>query len=224
MSKCSDGFGMNFDDPNFGVDATAGESLILTLASVSLDVPVEDAEKNDSAVVPSSSADAADDVVTPCRSRVAAIIDDSSMSDSCLTVNSCSSPKNSPPVASGVHQMLPHQHVKFTPPILKCPRCTTPPESPVTHDCAVHRSSHRQPPPLAPTVTSGHRCKLLHEGNIQLCRLNHTRTIVSKIMNSKYLRRWESHYLILGISEIRSAEVRFLFFWCRFSHIFGFVR
>lgn len=38
-----------------------------------------------------------------------------------------------------------------------------------------------------------------------MCRLNHTRTIVSKIMNSKYLRRWESHRIILDHSEIRSA-------------------
>lgn len=48
------------------------------------------------------------------------------------------------------------------------------------------------------------RCKLLSEGDIQLCRLNHTRTIVSKIMNSKYLRRWESHHLLLDNCEIRS--------------------
>jgi hypothetical protein len=52
------------------------------------------------------------------------------------------------------------------------------------------------------------RCKLLHEGDIQLCRLNHTRTIVSKIMNSKYLRRWESHHLVLDNCELRSATVR----------------
>lgn len=61
--------------------------------------------------------------------------------------------------------------------------------------------------------SSGHggagssRCKLLHEGDIQLCRLNHTRTIVSKIMNSKYLRRWESHHLVLSNGEIRSLTV-----------------
>ena len=51
------------------------------------------------------------------------------------------------------------------------------------------------------------RCKLLSEGDIQLCRLNHTRTIVSKIMNSKYLRRWESHRLLLDSCEIRSNTV-----------------
>lgn len=51
------------------------------------------------------------------------------------------------------------------------------------------------------------RCKLISEGDIQLCRLNHTRTIVSKIMNSKYLRRWESHHLLLDSCEIRSNTV-----------------
>jgi len=55
--------------------------------------------------------------------------------------------------------------------------------------------------------TGSSRCKLLHEGDIQLCRLNHTRTIVSKIMNSKYLRRWESHHLVLDSCEIRSQMV-----------------
>lgn len=51
----------------------------------------------------------------------------------------------------------------------------------------------------------GPRCKLIHEGDIQVCRLNHTRTIISKIMNSKYLRRWEAHRIILGASEIIST-------------------
>lgn len=53
----------------------------------------------------------------------------------------------------------------------------------------------------------GPRCKLIHEGDIQVCRLNHTRTIISKIMNSKYLRRWEAHRIILGASEIISTTV-----------------
>lgn len=53
----------------------------------------------------------------------------------------------------------------------------------------------------------GQRFKLLLEGDIQLCRLDHTRTVVSKIMNSKYLRRWESHHLNLGNSEIFSTTV-----------------
>lgn len=49
--------------------------------------------------------------------------------------------------------------------------------------------------------------KLIVEGDIQVCRLNHTRTIISKIMNSKYLRRWECHRLILGETDIVSSTV-----------------
>ncbi|KAJ8303258.1 hypothetical protein KUTeg_019654 [Tegillarca granosa] len=48
----------------------------------------------------------------------------------------------------------------------------------------------------------GTRYKLLSEGDIQICKLNHTRTIVSKIMNSRYLRRWERHKLVLGKTDI----------------------
>ena len=59
----------------------------------------------------------------------------------------------------------------------------------------------------SPVSHVGSRFKLLHEGNIQVCRLNHTRTIISKIMNSKYLRRWESHRLVLKNSEIQSYTV-----------------
>ncbi|ESN93743.1 hypothetical protein HELRODRAFT_88288, partial [Helobdella robusta] len=50
------------------------------------------------------------------------------------------------------------------------------------------------------------RYKLITENDVQLCRLNHTKTVVSKIMNSKYLRRWEHHHLILGNSEIFSTS------------------
>ncbi|KAI0210206.1 C-Maf-inducing protein, partial [Lamellibrachia satsuma] len=72
-------------------------------------------------------------------------------------------------------------------------------------------------PPASPIVTgscpsvpskraaSGPRFKLIQEGDVTVCRLNHTRTIVSKIMNSRYLRRWETHHLILDEGEIRST-------------------
>lgn len=63
-------------------------------------------------------------------------------------------------------------------------------------------------PPTSPKVVAGGpKHKLITEGDIQVCRLNHTRTIVSKIMNSKYLRRWESHKIVLDHSEIRSTTV-----------------
>jgi hypothetical protein len=65
--------------------------------------------------------------------------------------------------------------------------------------------------PATPRVSlTGPKYKLIQEGDIQVCRLNHTRTIVSKIMNSKYLRRWESHHLQLDEADIRSATVRTL--------------
>ncbi|XP_025115015.1 C-Maf-inducing protein-like isoform X2 [Pomacea canaliculata] len=61
-------------------------------------------------------------------------------------------------------------------------------------------------PPTSPKLVAiGPRHKLITEGDIQVCRLNHTRTIVSKIVNSKYLRRWESHKIVLDHSEIRST-------------------
>lgn len=64
-------------------------------------------------------------------------------------------------------------------------------------------------PPQSPKTSGGcgPKHKLITEGDIQVCRLNHTRTIVSKIMNSKYLRRWESHKLVLDHSELRSTSV-----------------
>ncbi|XP_021925501.1 C-Maf-inducing protein-like isoform X2 [Zootermopsis nevadensis] len=55
-----------------------------------------------------------------------------------------------------------------------------------------------------PAMGSGPRFKPLHEGDIQVCYLNHTRTVVSKILSSKFLRRWESHHLYLNDSCISS--------------------
>jgi len=62
-------------------------------------------------------------------------------------------------------------------------------------------------PSISSKPFAGPRYRLIHEGEIQICRLNHTRTIVSKIMNSRYLRRWESHKIILGTIDIRSITV-----------------
>lgn len=66
----------------------------------------------------------------------------------------------------------------------------------------------------SPTDTPSHpakRCfgpkyKLISEGDLLVCRLNHTRTIISKIMNSKYLRRWEQHHIILTDKDITSSK------------------
>ncbi|PSN46019.1 hypothetical protein C0J52_15802 [Blattella germanica] len=53
----------------------------------------------------------------------------------------------------------------------------------------------------------GPRFKPLLEGDIQVCYLNHTRTVVSKILSSKFLRRWETHHLYLNDSCISSKTV-----------------
>ncbi|XP_064610749.1 LOW QUALITY PROTEIN: C-Maf-inducing protein-like [Liolophura sinensis] len=72
-------------------------------------------------------------------------------------------------------------------------------------ECSSRPSTPQTPTTVSPKPNvTGPRYKLIHEGDIQVCRLNHTRTIVSKIMNSKYLRRWECHHLILAQSEICS--------------------
>jgi hypothetical protein len=57
------------------------------------------------------------------------------------------------------------------------------------------------------TLGPGPRFKTLLEGDIQVCYLNHTRTVVSKILSSKFLRRWESHHLYLNDSCISSKTV-----------------
>lgn len=53
----------------------------------------------------------------------------------------------------------------------------------------------------------GPKFKLIHEGEIQVCRLNHHKTIISKILSSKFLRRWETHKLQLTDSQIMSKTV-----------------
>ncbi|KOC64130.1 C-Maf-inducing protein [Habropoda laboriosa] len=50
----------------------------------------------------------------------------------------------------------------------------------------------------------GPRFKPIEEGDIQVCFLNHTKTLVKKILSSKYLRRWETHHLYLNDTCISS--------------------
>jgi hypothetical protein len=56
--------------------------------------------------------------------------------------------------------------------------------------------------------SSGMRYKLLQEGDIQVCVVKHPRTFLSKILTSKFLRRWEPHHLTLTESSLASATVR----------------
>ncbi|KAF4010573.1 hypothetical protein G4228_002218 [Cervus hanglu yarkandensis] len=49
------------------------------------------------------------------------------------------------------------------------------------------------------------RYKLLQEGDIQVCVIRHPRTFLSKILTSKFLRRWEPHHLTLADNSLASA-------------------
>ena len=49
--------------------------------------------------------------------------------------------------------------------------------------------------------------KLLTEGDVQLCRMTHPGTVISKILSSKFLRRWETHHLYLNDAQISSKTV-----------------
>ncbi|KAG9338105.1 hypothetical protein JZ751_027076 [Albula glossodonta] len=53
--------------------------------------------------------------------------------------------------------------------------------------------------------SSGMRYKLLQEGDVQVCVVKHPRTFLSKILTSKFLRRWEPHHLTLTDSSLASA-------------------
>ncbi|XP_038857068.1 C-Maf-inducing protein [Salvelinus fontinalis] len=53
--------------------------------------------------------------------------------------------------------------------------------------------------------SSGMRYKLLQEGDIQVCVVKHPRTFLSKILTSKFLRRWEPHHLTLTDCSLASA-------------------
>lgn len=57
----------------------------------------------------------------------------------------------------------------------------------------------------------GPRFKPMEEGDIQLCYLNHTRTLVSKILSSKFLRRWETHHLYLNDACMSSKTVSYYY-------------
>lgn len=74
--------------------------------------------------------------------------------------------------------------------------------------------------------TMGPRYKIIWEGDLQVCYLNHTRTVISKILSSKFLRRWESHRLYLNDSCISSKTVSktegiqlFIFYYIIFKRL-----
>ncbi|CAM2101120.1 unnamed protein product [Caretta caretta] len=54
---------------------------------------------------------------------------------------------------------------------------------------------------------NGMRYKLLQEGDIQVCVIRHPRTFLSKILTSKFLRRWEPHHVTLADNSLASATI-----------------
>ena len=77
-------------------------------------------------------------------------------------------------------------------------------------DEGVFHSSCNSPAKSIPNSPIGPKFKLIHEGDIHLCRLNHQRTVISKILSSKFLRRWENHRLYLTSVNIASKTVSLL--------------
>ena len=67
--------------------------------------------------------------------------------------------------------------------------------------------TQRPPRPQRGSSGGGPKFKLIHEGDIQVCRLNHSRTLISKVLSSKFLRRWEAHHVYLGDFQMYSATV-----------------
>ncbi|XKL59751.1 hypothetical protein PGB90_000767 [Kerria lacca] len=56
----------------------------------------------------------------------------------------------------------------------------------------------------------GPRFKLIKEGDIQICYLDHTRTVISKILSFKFLRHFELHHLYLNDSRITPKNINAL--------------
>ena len=61
--------------------------------------------------------------------------------------------------------------------------------------------------PSSPSAAAAAKFRLLSDGEANICRLNDSRSVIRKIMNSRCLRRWESHHLVLGPLEIYSTTV-----------------
>jgi hypothetical protein len=60
-------------------------------------------------------------------------------------------------------------------------------------------------------LANGHRVqqryKLLTDGPVQVCRVPHAKNIIEKIRFSRFLRRWEEHYITLTHNQILSETV-----------------
>lgn len=73
------------------------------------------------------------------------------------------------------------------------------------------------PPPCNPfvvgdadlTKVARKQLRMIREVDVAVCHLNHTNTIISKILSCKYLRRWENHQIRIQDDYISSNTVNF---------------
>lgn len=86
------------------------------------------------------------------------------------------------------------------------------------------------------TKVARKQLRMIREVDVAVCHLNHTNTIISKILSSKYLRRWENHQIRLQDDCITSNTVCEIFFvhtrkiriiidktgarWCKMRYLF----
>ena len=65
------------------------------------------------------------------------------------------------------------------------------------------------------------RFELLGESDVHLCKLQHSATVIAKILSCKYLRRWETHHLFLNDACLSSKTVksyaRYILYCTRFN-------
>lgn len=57
------------------------------------------------------------------------------------------------------------------------------------------------------TKVARKQLRMIREVDVAVCYLNHTNTIISKILSSKYLRRWDNHHIRLQDDGIISNTV-----------------
>lgn len=70
----------------------------------------------------------------------------------------------------------------------------------------IHRADR---PSLHRALSNGAttRYPLMTEGDVLLCRINHHRSLLQKIIYSSMLRRWESHKVVLSENHLYSYSV-----------------
>lgn len=61
--------------------------------------------------------------------------------------------------------------------------------------------------PLQRSFSTGTRYPLVNEGECQVCRISHQKSLLQKIIFSKPLRKWENHRIVLSDSHVTSCTV-----------------